>query len=125
VAEELTAGHPEEIEDSPVAVGCIEPAGCEEAAEDDGDSSKQQNCRFILCGPSPNYPSRVTGGSAKRSTDTFQGNGDPSGLHSWRLPPISPERLAELRGKRMIEILDSSRQRAAVAPTGLPSLENN
>ena len=41
------------------------------------------------------------------------------------LPPISRERLAELRGKSMVEILDSSRQRAAVAPTGLPSLENN
>ena len=41
------------------------------------------------------------------------------------LAPISPERLAELRGKSKAEILDSSRPRAAVAPTGLPSVENN
>jgi hypothetical protein len=41
------------------------------------------------------------------------------------LPPISAERLAELRGKSKAEILDSSRPRAAVAPTGLPRVENN
>ena len=29
------------------------------------------------------------------------------------LPPISPERLAELRGKSIVEILHSGRQRAA------------
>jgi hypothetical protein len=41
----------------------------------------------------------------------------------WRcgLPPISPERLAELRGKSIVEILYSSRQRAMIARTRVSS----
>jgi hypothetical protein len=37
------------------------------------------------------------------------------------LPPISPERLAELRGKSMVEILNSSQQYAMIERTRISS----